>query len=245
LELGAKRNFCNLSAVSGVKCNEINGKPLKNKRHAAQKQATGVLVPNEKTLNSVAVSRSERTSKIADAQTEFDNLQACFLNMRTLVLLGMLVLISASLQGDLAPETPVEQAQDPQTVVVSVDSTNLRFSPSSISVVEGDTVRFFWSGQALPHNAVENDGLFDSGDPAREVDYSFTFERGTNGTYEFVCEPHASAGMVGTITVEPAPALEPEPVEPVSEDTPFASMSLTAGSMALAYIASGRRHGNG
>ncbi|MBN30065.1 MAG: hypothetical protein CMB34_05320 [Euryarchaeota archaeon] len=165
--------------------------------------------------------------------------------MRPLLLLGMLVLLAASFQGDLTSASPVEQAQEPQTVVVSVDSTNLRFSPSSVTVMEGDTVRFFWSGQALPHNAVENNGVFDSGDPAREVDYSFTFERGTNGTYEFVCEPHASAGMVGTITVEPAPALEPEPETPVSEDTPFASVSLTAGSMVLAYIVSGRRHGNG
>ena len=165
--------------------------------------------------------------------------------MRPVVLLGILVLLAASLQGDLTSASSVEQAQEPQTVVVSVDSTNLRFSPSSVSVVEGDTVRFFWSGQALPHNAVENNGVFDSGDPAREVDYSFTFERGTNGTYEFVCEPHASAGMVGTITVEPAPALEPEPEAPVSEDTPFASISLTAGSMGLAYIVSGRRYGNG
>lgn len=165
--------------------------------------------------------------------------------MRPLVLLGMLVLLGASLQGDLTPASSVDHSQEPQTVVVSVDSTNLRFSPSSVTVVEGDTVRFFWSGQALPHNAVENNGVFDSGDPAREVDYSFTFERGTNGTYEFVCEPHASAGMVGTITVEPAPAVETEPEAPVSEDTPFASASLTAGCMVLAYIVSGRRHGNG
>ena len=72
--------------------------------------------------------------------------------MRPLVLLGMLVLLAASFQGDLTPASSVEQAQEAQTVVVSVDSTNLRFSPSSVTVVEGDTVRFFWSGQALPHN---------------------------------------------------------------------------------------------
>ena len=100
--------------------------------------------------------------------------------MRTLLLFTMLVLMTASVQGDLTPDPSAHQAQDPQTVVVSVDSTNLRFSPSSVTVAEGDTVRFFWSGQALPHNAVETNEVFDSGDPAREVDYSFTFERGTN-----------------------------------------------------------------
>ena len=94
---------------------------------------------------------------------------------------------------------------DGEVVVITVDSTNLRFSPSEVTIQEGDSVRFFWSGQLLPHNAVAEDGTFDSGDPSREVDYTFVFELGTNGTYEFVCEPHESAGMVGTITVEPTP----------------------------------------
>ena len=80
--------------------------------------------------------------------------------MRILLVLSMLVLLSGGVQGDLAP-----QAEEPQTVVISVDSTNLRFSPSSVTLTEGDTVRFFWSGQALPHNAVESNGVFDSGDP--------------------------------------------------------------------------------
>ncbi len=161
--------------------------------------------------------------------------------MRILLVLSMLVLLSGGVQGDLAP-----QAEEPQTVVISVDSTNLRFSPSSVTLTEGDTVRFFWSGQALPHNAVESNGVFDSGDPERNVDYSFTFERGSAGTYEFVCEPHASAGMVGQITVEPAPALvEDEPEEPAAENTPSLSLGSTAAVLVLAWFASLRRHGNG
>ena len=108
----------------------------------------------------------------------------------------VILLVLACLQGDLYLE------QDSDETIITVDSTNLRFSPSSVTVTEGDTVRFFWSGQALPHNAVERDGLFDSGEPERNVDYSFTFEVGTNGTYEFVCEPHESVGMIGQITVE-------------------------------------------
>ena len=32
-----------------------------------------------------------------------------------------------------------------EVVVVSVDSTNLRFSPETITLQEGDSVRFFWS----------------------------------------------------------------------------------------------------
>ena len=142
--------------------------------------------------------------------------------MRALSLL-MIALLFASLQGDLVPssEEPIEPT------IITVDSTNLRFSPSSVTITEGDTVRFFWSGQALPHNAVEENEVFDSGEPARAVDYSFTFERGMNGTYAFVCEPHASVGMVGQITVEPAAeenttTPEEPPVE--AEDTPFVSV---------------------
>ena len=117
-----------------------------------------------------------------------------------------------------------------EVVVISVDSTSLRFTPSEVTITEGDEVRFFWSGQALPHNAVADNGYFSTGDPEREVDHTVEFPVGTNGTYDFVCEPHESVGMVGTITVEPAPPLEAEeapPEDPV--ETPLnagASMML-------------------
>ena len=33
--------------------------------------------------------------------------------------------------------------------------------------------------------------------------YSFTFDKGTNDTYNYICEPHELLEMVGTITVNP------------------------------------------
>ena len=107
-------------------------------------------------------------------------------------------------------------AQD-DDVIIGVDSTNLQFSPSDVTIKEGQAVRFFWSGELLPHNAVASDGIFDSGEPSRNVDYRFVFEPGTNGTYEFVCEPHEQLGMVGTITVLPNEDAQPEPEEPNME----------------------------
>ena len=95
-----------------------------------------------------------------------------------------------------------------EEIIISVDSTNLRFSPSEVTIVEGQTVRFFWDGELLEHNAVEMNGFFDSGEPGRNVDYSFTFDVGTNGVYEFVCEPHELANMVGKITVNQAPPID-------------------------------------
>lgn len=87
--------------------------------------------------------------------------------------------------------------------LITVDSTNFRFSPSEVTIDEGQSVRFFWSGELLGHNAVEENGLFDSGEPETDVDYSYSFEIGSNGTYEYVCEPHEQMGMIGTIIVNP------------------------------------------
>ena len=111
------------------------------------------------------------------------------------ILLIVVFLLGAMVPGSLAKVSTSEE------VVVTVDSTNLRFSPSSVTITEGDSVRFFWSDELLAHNAVAEDGLFDSGDTSRNVDYTFTFEAGTNGTHQYVCEPHESVGMVGTVIV--------------------------------------------
>ena len=102
--------------------------------------------------------------------------------------------------------------------VVTVDSTNFRFSPSEITIDEGQSVRFFWSGELLGHNAVEENGLFDSGEPETDVDYSYKFEIGSNGTYEYVCEPHEQMGMIGTIIVNPISIEEGEEEEIQTED---------------------------
>ena len=132
-------------------------------------------------------------------------------------------------------------AAEDSDVIVTVDSTSLRFSPSEVTITEGQAVRFMWAGQALAHNAVADDGLFDSGEPERDVDYRFVFEPGTAGTHTFVCEPHASVGMVGTVTVEAAPVeeVEEETEEVASEDTPAVSLisSLLVTAFAAVFVA--------
>ena len=127
-----------------------------------------------------------------------------------------------------------------EEVIITVDSTNLRFSPSEISIMEGDTVRFFWQGQLLAHNAVERNGVFDSGEPERDVDYSFKFQIGMNGTYEFVCEPHESANMIGEIIVNP---LVQEVVEEEEKEksVPGFSIILLLSTLAAAGILDRRK----
>ena len=96
----------------------------------------------------------------------------------------------------------IEKSQDNSVEhVITVDGTNLRFYPASLTINEGDTVRFMWGEEILPHNSVEQNGLFDSGEPEREVNYSYTFGYEQEGVYDFFCEPHEAVGMDGTITV--------------------------------------------
>ena len=132
-------------------------------------------------------------------------------------------------------------------VIITVDSTNLRFSPSSVTVDEGDAVRFFWDGQILPHNAVEENGTFDSGDTKSNEDYRFVFVPGLNGTFEYYCEPHRSLGMVGEIIVNPVPVMEMNNTSEenvtdtdMEEDDesfmPFLSMPSMFAAVAVAFI---------
>jgi len=125
-----------------------------------------------------------------------------------------------------------------EIVVVTVDGTNLRFTPDTITLKEGDSVHFFWSDELLAHNAVEENGLFDSGDTSRNVDYTYTFKIGENGTYQYVCEPHESLGMVGTIIVEPMPVPEPEPEpEPTTDDDKSSTLSVGEGDISSILFA--------
>ena len=155
--------------------------------------------------------------------------------MKRLVIALLVCIILASTSTSTEVDSVVSE---PQTVVVSVDSTNLRFTPSTVTIDEGDTVHFFWGGQALPHNAVEVDETFDSGEPERDVDYSFTFEFGMAGEYDFFCEPHQSVGMEGTITVNPVENQSESEEPPVTEEenSSFAPIYLTLGAIACAGI---------
>ena len=138
----------------------------------------------------------------------------------------LLPVIAIFVLAVLTTGTIEEQDVTQEEVVVTVDSTNLRFSPQSVTVTEGDSVRFFWSGELLAHKAVAYDGLFDSGDASRNVDYSFKFEVGTNGTHEYLCEPHEEFGMTGTVVVEPLTIVEEE-----SPDEDGETGSLPAGGL--------------
>ena len=86
-------------------------------------------------------------------------------------------------------------------IKLGTDAGMLAFEPSSVNISSGDTVKFV-NNKLAPHNAV-----FDGNDDLSHPDLAFapgeSWERtfSSAGTYEFYCEPHRGAGMVGTVVV--------------------------------------------
>jgi plastocyanin len=96
--------------------------------------------------------------------------------------------------------------------IVEVGGDGNSFSPANLQIEAGETVQ--WVNISGFHNVdgstdtyPNNPDSFYSGDPSNDAwTYSFTFE--IEGVYDYDCSPHASMGMVGTITVGDGDPLE-------------------------------------
>src|SRR5215469_2668934 len=98
--------------------------------------------------------------------------------------------------------------------------TDLVFSPSSVTIHPGDTVRWTWgsnfhsSTSGVPGNP---NGIWDSGVINQGSVFSHTFN--STGTFPYYCITHGGCcGMVGMVTVmnsastpTPTPAVTPTP----------------------------------
>ena len=71
----------------------------------------------------------------------------------------------------------------------------LKFTPKTLKVKRGTTVRWSWSG-SVPHN-VSGKGF--KSKTAGKVTFSKKFTK--KGTYRYVCTLHKAAGMTGVIKV--------------------------------------------
>ena len=86
-------------------------------------------------------------------------------------------------------------------VKLGTDGGLLAFEPSTLNISAGDTVKFV-NNKLAPHNAV-----FDGHEELSHPDLAFapgeSWEKtfSTAGTYDFYCEPHRGAGMVGKVVV--------------------------------------------
>ena len=96
----------------------------------------------------------------------------------------------------------------PTEEVIAGPGGSLVFEPETLEITPGTTVRWVWESdnhnvvpESIPEGASwEGTGgdsdIFNTGH-----EYSFTFE--TEGTYEYYCAPHKSAGMLGSVSVTP------------------------------------------
>jgi plastocyanin len=114
--------------------------------------------------------------------------------------------------GPLLTSIPVVHFGEAQTgggaQTHQVTNQGFAFSPSSLTITAGDSVR--WTIENI-HNVVEvTQATWNAnGNTARPNGFSTSFGGGTvlfnvPGSYWYVCSPHATEGMKGTITVNPA-----------------------------------------
>lgn len=94
--------------------------------------------------------------------------------------------------------------------IVEVSATSYRFEPAEVTVLPGDTVRFVQTS-AMPHNVEFTKTATGSKLGAARVGPFLTVLNQTydvvidtrfpSGQYRYICTPHVSLGMRGTISV--------------------------------------------
>lgn len=110
------------------------------------------------------------------------------------------------------------------TTAVNLTAAN-QFDAANVTVGEGDTVTFTWSGGF--HDVTFDDGV-DSGAPVGVDGTTFSRTFDAAGTYNYVCTVHESTGMVGTVIVEAAATVTTvAPAETTATTAPDAGTTAT------------------
>jgi plastocyanin len=111
--------------------------------------------------------------------------------------------LSVGLLGCSSDTTPAGTA-DAGGAAATVSLKDNLFSPATVTIKSGQTVRWTWVNGA--HDVVSGpncagDGKFKSG-PVAGAPNTFDFKFDTAGTFEYFCTPHCQMGMKGTIIVQ-------------------------------------------
>ena len=99
--------------------------------------------------------------------------------------------------GSLADHTGESEV----SVEVGGGPNGLAFAPAAIRIDSGTTVVWEWTGEGGAHNAVDEDGGFES-DLYSDEGESFEETFDEAGNVRYYCNPHKSSGMRGGIVVE-------------------------------------------
>ena len=100
-------------------------------------------------------------------------------------------------------------AQTTHDIVMIPQGQAFTFSPSSITIQQGDIVRWTNNTSLVIHTTTSGiictpSGLWNSGDMLPGAIFSRQFNDAP-GTYNFFCIPHCLFGMTGTVTVDNPP----------------------------------------
>lgn len=125
---------------------------------------------------------------------------------RTILALGlaaMLAMLASACSNDDS-SGPVDDG----TFTGTIHVLDNRFSPSSVTIAVGDSVTWRWEGSnthtvthgTSPTVPPDDQKLFDS---PFQSSGTFGFRFNNPGTFAYLCRPHYSMGMKGTITVTP------------------------------------------
>ena len=108
------------------------------------------------------------------------------------------------------PAPPITFAAGATTVKMGSDAGQLVFVPDEVKICKGDSVTWV-NNKGGPHNVVFDGDNIPSGVDADSISMddqlgdegaTYTKSFSTAGTYAYYCEPHAGAGMLGTLIVE-------------------------------------------
>ena len=124
--------------------------------------------------------------------------------------------------------------------MIMIGADGVSFEPSYLEVDAGDSVCWKWTGASMAHNvrqvAAEGEtqamaGGFGVETPASDIQYTFVFS--DDGTYPYICQPHALLGMTGTIQVGPASVDEPDPTPTPTPEEETPGFSIILGTLAM------------
>ncbi len=95
---------------------------------------------------------------------------------------------------------PVDDGGDGDVTVITL-TNGLTFSPSTVTISPGTTVRWV-NGTSLSHTVTPAGHSEWSRWATSSQNQTFEHTFGSAGTFAYFCEPHQAAGMSGVITVQ-------------------------------------------
>jgi len=102
--------------------------------------------------------------------------------------------------GEEGSSEPVDRTGEERVTVAVGAGSGFAFAPATVVVDVGTEVRWEWTGAGGVHNVIDRGGAFESGLTA-EAGHVFAHTFAEPGRFEYVCTPHQTRGMVGTVDV--------------------------------------------